>query len=316
MLTTKLLAASDFQTISDEAQSEVNNIANNIKSNLRSAIIQEQKRSSAKYKIKMNPSEYDVDAIQAEWDEVIADLHAGRFCNGCHKSKKQLEAEGIDFEDHVRRVDQGTSKAPQEDYDNANRIYGSKYKVAKEVLDTYKNAREERSGFIWNATTQRQQLHNKIQVAYDFQLKAYFPIKQNVKEVVLKNFSDLLGSQDSLIALLTDHDSNEYKNYVFERYSTTEQMDSVVNSLNQKRMNYLKLAENKKESSLAQINDIINLANQVGEDEVPSATMTAVTFNYVPTRDVYLSVRLQEKIESLLKIDTLSLYKKVKAEGK
>lgn len=316
MLTTKLLAASDFQTISDEAQSEVNNVANNIKSNLRSAIIQEQKRSSAKYKIKMNPAEYDIDAIQAEWGEVIADLHAGKFCNGCHESKKQLEAKGINFEDHIRTVNKGTSEAQQADFDNANRIYDLKYKVAKEVLDTYKNAREERSGFIWKATTQRQLLHNKIQVAYDFQLKAYFPIKQNVKEVVLKNFSDLLGSQDSLIALLTDHDSNEYKNYVFERYSTTEQMDSAVNSLNQKRMNFLKLAENKKESSLAQINDIINLANQVGEDEVPSATMTAVTFNYVPTRDVYLSVRLQEKIESLLKFDTLSLYKKVKAEGK
>ena len=314
--TSSLLAASDFQTISDEGLTEVSNIVENIKSNLRNAINHEQKRSSAKHKIQTNPSEYDLGIIQEEWDAVIADLQAGRFCNGCHKSKKQFEAEGKSFEDHIREVNQGTSPASQKDFDNVNNKYSTKYNIAKDVNETYNKAREERSRLIWNATNLTNQLHSKIQITYDFQMKVYFPIRENAKEVTFKDLVNLLVSQDLIIGAISDNSSNEYKNYVYERYSTTEQIDSALISLNQKRVALLNMAEAKKATLLRKINDIQILANQTGEDEVPSGSITAVSFGYVPLRDVYFSVRNQEKLESMLSSDGLNLYKKVKMEGR
>lgn len=314
VVTTSLLAESDFQTISDEGQSEVSNIAENIKTNLRNAITQEGVRSVAKNKILKNPSIYDTEAIKKEWDEIIAELRAGLFCHECRRSKKQIENEtDEDFYKHAAR-NGGVISAPQSAYDEANKKYEAKLRVAQEIVNTYETARNERVKFIMNALNLKAQLHSKIQLAYDFQMKAYYPVKSDAKEYFSK-LSSVFIKQDSIISMTTPG-SAEYKNYVIQRYETTEEMDSGINELNQQRMEFLKEAEAKKVASLAEINEIRELAKRVGTEESPSGFVIESGFNYVPTRDVYLLVRMPEKLERFLTAEVFSLYSKVKVEGR
>lgn len=304
------LWAQDYQTISDEGQTEVQNTSEIIKSHLRQAISQNSKREALKHRIFMNPEAYDTTAIQAEWDEVIAELKAGLFCRGCQRSKREY---GPGFEAHAAQ-NGGTEPASQSAFDKANSTYSSKYNIAKDVSDAYALAKKERADHVWTASSLSKHLHNKIQLAYDFQLKVYFSIKQNAKEVIFKNLSDLLLAQD-LKVIETPVDDDNYKEYTYKRYTTTEKMDSSLVSLNDKRTEILKIAESKKSSSLTKINEIRILARQTGEDEVPSASITEQTFAYTPLRDVYLAVRMAERMENILSPATLMLYKKVKTEG-
>jgi hypothetical protein len=188
--------AIDTQTISDEAQGEVHSIGLAIKENLREAIVQNEKRVTAKNKIINNPREYDLQKIQAEWDRVIAELRAGEFCRGCHRSKTEY---GPGFEEHAAQ-NGGIDPASPQDYENANSKYGNKYNTAKNVNENYNFSRNERARLILNAKDLIYNFHRKIQVAYDFQLRVFLPIKQNAKEVDFKELSNLLVRQDRLVS--------------------------------------------------------------------------------------------------------------------
>ncbi len=311
LLTATTLFGADFQTVSDEAQNEVNQIASTIKNNLRQAISENDKRLTAKNKIINNPTEHDMATVKAEWDQVIAELRSGKFCRGCHRSKTEY---GPGFEDHAAE-NGGIEPASQQDYDNANKKYANKYAVAKFTNENYISARDERFKLISSAKNLITNFHNKIQVAYDFQLRVYLPIKKNAKEVVFKDLSNLLVLQERLVNL-EPAGTNEYKKYLIERYSTIEMMDSELLDLNDTKVEILKAAEVKKEFSLNLVNEIYSLAGKTGEDEVPSASVTAELFKYTPLRDTYYLVRNPEKLGGLLETDIFNLYNKVKTEGK
>lgn len=303
--------ANDFQSVSDESLDEARTIAGNIKQYLQNAESANEKKASTKKLIENNPSQYDLSLIQAEWDEVLADLRAGRFCNGCGRSKKQLEAASIDYQEHVNS-NGGTHSAPQSTIDATDETYRRKWNAAAAIHETYDKAQTDRSSYIFKAQTLIGALHNSIQLTYDFQLRTYGPIKKMAIEA-FKKLALLLSNQNTKV-LQTLPEDPHYEDYVYERFTTTEKIDSNLTKLNTQRSKILEAAEKKKEQCLDLISDIQSIARTIGEDDVPSASMVEVSFGYELLRDEYIGVRATERLERLLTAETNALYKKAKEE--
>jgi hypothetical protein len=312
LIFTSTACFADYQTISDDALIKVNTTAFTIKENLRLAATSATTATASKKTIEGHPLEYDIQLIKDEWDEVIADLMAGKFCHSCHRSKKELETAGINFYEHAAD-NGGVDPAKQSDIDAANDKYKRKWDVATEIHATYDKAKSDRWSYAFKAQALISMLLNNIQTTYDFQLKVYFPIKKNATDVFGK-LSELFSVENDQISE-TDPQDAKYDSLVIERLSTIRDIDSELSDLNSKRSQVLKAAENKKGHCLNLIQEIQSVANSIGNDDVPSGQIIAANFNFTPDRGVYLGMRSAERLENFYSMDMVESLKNFKSQA-
>lgn len=304
--------ADDNQAISDQAYTDSKILSSNIKSNLTQVISLYLKMRNAKEKMDKNPSEYNPVLIKEEWDSVLDELRRGKFCKGCHKSKKQLEKQGIDFYSHTAE-NGGTVSARPEDYAHANSVYSPKYEEAVRVQSEFLNSREERKALLWDVYAYKaNELRNKIQTAYDFQLRVYLSDKQNAKKGIFYDLSDDLIKSNDLLKELPEG-SPEYDRVNVIRYKVIDDMDFNVNLLNQNRIQIIKKADIIKLNLYEKLTEIRNLVSQTGDDEDNPIILLDAKFNFSLTRDTYMSVRLQDSLASFIDSNIFTIYKDVKA---
>jgi hypothetical protein len=305
----------DPQTVSDEAWAQTQNYTSVILNNIRLAKGHADICFEAKRKIISNPSLYDVVFIKKEWDEVTAELRAGLFCRGCHRSRKEYEqVNGLgSFGPHAAQ-NGGTEPATQADYDRVNALYTPRLNRAHETEAAYRINGDERNSKVFEATTMIQILFNSFQTAYDFQFKVYYPFRFSAVET-FNSYYGILVLKNNLVVQTSPEDQN-YERYKNDLYGTVDVIESSLVDLNGKRKLYMDKAEDKRVRFLKYIQNLRDEGSLIKDDESsnPSTWYLLALLEYKgPDLSNYLQLRSRETIDRFYKNEKSDLYKDIKS---